>query len=84
MVVNKSLNLEMKVNPDLLAFVEAIATAFPEGAERDRFGRYVDGLILQREALRQLAMKYKVGGSYDAQEQAGKVARALLAMCDGA
>ena len=70
---------EMKMNPDLLAFVEAIASAFPEGAERDRFGRYADGLNREREALRQLAVKYRVGGGYDTQDQAGKVARAILA-----
>ena len=64
---------------DLIEFVEAIATAFPEGAERDRFGRYVEGFQVERDALRELAKKYKVGGCYDTQEQAGKVARAILA-----
>lgn len=47
-------------------------------AERDRFGRYVNGFYVERNALRELAMQYKVGGSFDAQEQAGKVARAIL------
>ena len=66
---------------DLIEFVEAIARAFPEGerARRDRFGRYVEGLQIEREVLRKLATKYKVGGCYDTQEQAGKVARAILA-----
>ena len=63
---------------DLIEFVEAIAAAFPEGAERDRFGRYVEGFQVEREALRKLAVKYKLGGGYDTQDQAGRVARAIL------
>ena len=67
------------MDSDLLAFVEAIASAFPEGTERDRFGRYVEGFQVERDALRELAKKYKLGGGYDTQDQAGRVARAILA-----
>jgi len=67
------------MDQDLWKFVEAIEKAFPEGAERDRFGRYLDGLQIEREDLRQLALKYRIGGCYDVQDQAGKVARAILA-----
>ena len=63
---------------DLIAFIEAIAKAFPEGAKRDRFGRYEEGLQMEREPLRQLAVKYQIGGAFDTQDQAGKVARAIL------
>lgn len=64
---------------DLIEFVKAVAAAFPENAPRDRLGRYLEGLQVERTALRDLAVKYRVGGSFDAQDQAGKVARALLA-----
>lgn len=65
-------------NDDLLAFVRAIASAFPEDAQRDRYGRYVEGFQREREALRDLAMRHKVGGSLDTMDQAGKVARSIL------
>ena len=61
------------------AFVEAVAKAFPENARRDRFGRYEEGLQREREPLRQLALKYRIGGAFDTQDQAGKIARAILA-----
>ncbi len=61
---------------ELLAFTDACAKAFPEHCTRDRFGRYTGAR--DTDPLRQLAVKYKVGMCVDSQDQAGKVARAIL------
>jgi len=62
---------------DLLKFVHAVAAAFPPDASRDRFGR-ING-YRNTDLLRELSLKYQVGGCSYTDEQVGKVAAALLA-----
>jgi hypothetical protein len=62
---------------DMLAFVQAIEQAFPDNAQRDRFGRYVGPR--NTGPLQDLARQYQTPGAFDTQEQAGQVARAVLA-----
>jgi len=77
------------MHPDLLIrFALAVARAFPENAERDRFGRYVgqrDTDYLRALAV-ELARDYPdiiPNGGQDTADQAGMVARAVLARVQG-
>ena len=62
---------------DLLEFVQAIEHAFPHNAPRDKFGRYSGPR--NTDPLRLLAIKWGCAGDcFDTQDQAGRVARAML------
>lgn len=71
------------MNEDLLKEVlGAIVTALD--GERDRYGRLAPTHenVLRKERLRQYAMQFKVGGCVDTIDQAVKVGRAVLEMCN--
>jgi len=61
----------LRMSTALCAIVQAL------DGTRNRFGK-LETECRQGEDLRKLAVLYKVGGSYDAIEQAVKVAKAVL------
>lgn len=66
-----------RTDNDLLEFVTAIGDVFEKDPKRDRYGRAIEPKNYAR--LVALAQKYRVGGCFDTAEQAGEVARAILA-----
>lgn len=64
---------------DTMALTRAIAEAYPEHCAMDRFGRYVGARNC--DPLRKLAVKYQIPVCSTTEEQAGRVARAILKEC---
>ncbi len=69
------LNMDEAATVDALDALDAIATAFDQA--RNRAGN-LQATLESGNALRELALRYKVGGSQDPIEQVVQVAHAIL------